>query len=109
MVLKHCGWHGSTCTCTCRVGAVLHEKKIPFEFINVDLGKGEHKIAAFIAIHPFGQHDDGFILYESRAIGRYLETKYLANVFLLRQDDLASVKSNGKLLDVLFEHDWVGG
>ncbi|KAG5645110.1 hypothetical protein DXG03_006924 [Asterophora parasitica] len=78
MVLKLHGWFGSTCTR--RVGAVLHEKQIPFEFVNVDLQSGEHKSPAFVAIQPFGQvpyiDDDGFILYESRAISRYLEAKY---------------------------------
>lgn len=63
-----------------RVTVVLHEKKIPFEFITVDLSKGEHKQPAFLEKQPFGQipyiDDDGFILYESRAIGLYLATKY---------------------------------
>ncbi|KAF9448596.1 glutathione S-transferase [Macrolepiota fuliginosa MF-IS2] len=78
MVLKLYGSYLSTCTR--RVGVVLHEKKIPFEFHNIDLAKGEHKSSDFIAKQPFGQvpyiDDDGFILFESRAITRYLEDKY---------------------------------
>ncbi|KAJ7776551.1 glutathione S-transferase [Mycena maculata] len=62
------------------VAQVLLEKQIPFEHILVDLGKGEHKTAEFLEKHPFGQvpviDDDGFILYESRAIARYLAEKY---------------------------------
>ncbi|KAJ7458216.1 glutathione S-transferase, partial [Mycena latifolia] len=34
------------------------------------------KTAEYLAIHPFGQHDGGFILHESRAICRYLAEKY---------------------------------
>ncbi|KAF8645502.1 hypothetical protein AX16_007787 [Volvariella volvacea WC 439] len=67
-------------SCTLRVALVLHEKKVPFEFVPVDLPNGEHKSAAYLEKQPFGQipyiDDDGFILYESRAIGRYIATKY---------------------------------
>ncbi|KAJ7724623.1 glutathione S-transferase [Mycena metata] len=62
------------------VALVLAEKQIPFEHIVVDLGAQEQKTPEFLAMHPFGQvpviDDDGFILYESRAICRYLAEKY---------------------------------
>ncbi|KAJ7487036.1 glutathione S-transferase [Mycena latifolia] len=62
------------------VALVLAEKQIPFELVVVDLTKGEHKTAEFLGKHPFGQvpviDDDGFVLYESRAICRYLAEKY---------------------------------
>ncbi|KAJ6526012.1 thioredoxin-like protein [Mycena capillaripes] len=78
MVLK---LHGAPYSpCTRRVAIVLHEKKIPFDLILVDMQKREHKSASVLAYQPFGQvpyiDDDGFILYESRAICRYLEDKY---------------------------------
>ncbi|KAG7085972.1 hypothetical protein E1B28_003497 [Marasmius oreades] len=67
-------------TCGRRVATVLHEKQIPYELVVIDLGKGEHKAPEFVKYQPFGQvpyiNDDGFILYESRAICRYLELKY---------------------------------
>lgn len=48
--------HGSpVSTCTKRVAMVLHEKKIPFEFQDVALAKGEHKSPEFKAKQPFGQ------------------------------------------------------
>ncbi|KAJ7610149.1 glutathione S-transferase [Roridomyces roridus] len=78
MVLKLVG--APVSTCTRRVATVLVEKKVPFEFIPIDMSKGEHKAASFVSNQPFGQvpyiDDDGFILYESRAIGRYLCDKY---------------------------------
>ncbi|KAF7972944.1 hypothetical protein HWV62_16506 [Athelia sp. TMB] len=67
-------------TCTKRVAVVLKEKDIPFNFVPIDLAKGEHKAPEFLKKQPFGQvpyiDDDGFLLYESRAIGRYLAAKY---------------------------------
>ncbi|KAJ7776552.1 glutathione S-transferase [Mycena maculata] len=62
------------------VAMVLAEKQIPFELIQIDLEQGEHKKPDFVQKHPFGQvpviDDNGFILYESRAISRYLAEKY---------------------------------
>lgn len=78
MVLKLYGHPISTCTK--RVAATLAEKQVPFELIPIDFAKGEHKSAAFIEKQPFGQvpyiDDDGFILFESRAIARYIAHKY---------------------------------
>ncbi|KAJ7175096.1 glutathione S-transferase [Mycena crocata] len=62
------------------VALVLAEKQIPFELVLVDIVNKEHKTPKFLAMQPFGQvpviDDDGFILYESRAICRYLAEKY---------------------------------
>ncbi|KAF8645507.1 hypothetical protein AX16_007792 [Volvariella volvacea WC 439] len=78
MVLKLYGFSQSTCTT--RVGIVLHEKQVPFELISVDVMGGEHKTPEYLEKQPFGQipylDDDGFILYESRAICRYIAEKY---------------------------------
>ncbi|EKM78390.1 hypothetical protein AGABI1DRAFT_60571 [Agaricus bisporus var. burnettii JB137-S8] len=78
MVIKLFGHPLSTCTK--QVATVFHEKKVPFEFYAVDFAKAEHKSPEHKAKQPFGQipyiDDEGFILYESRAICRYLEDKY---------------------------------
>ena len=78
MVLKLVG--SPVSTCTRRVATVLKEKNVPYELIAVDFAKGEHKAPEFLEKQPFGQvpyiDDDGFILYESRAIGRYIAAKY---------------------------------
>ncbi|KAG2098418.1 glutathione S-transferase [Suillus discolor] len=69
-----------TSTCTRLVALICKEKNIPYELIQVNLAKGEQKAASFTAIQPFGQvpyiDDDGFLLYESRAIARYPIKKY---------------------------------
>ena len=66
-------------TCTRKVLTTLAETNTPYEFNLVDLGKGEHKQEAHVARQPFGQiptiDDDGFKLFESRAICRYINAK----------------------------------
>lgn len=79
MVLKLYG--SSKSTCTRRVAVVLKEKNVPYEFVPVDIASGAHKSAEFLAKQPFGQvpyieEDDGFRLFESRAIGRYIALRY---------------------------------
>ncbi|RKH03465.1 glutathione S-transferase family protein [Corallococcus sp. CA053C] len=65
-------------TCTRKVLTVLAEKGREAEFINIDLMKGEQKSPAHVARQPFGvvpafETDDGFMMYESRAIIRFLD------------------------------------
>ncbi|KAI6025450.1 glutathione S-transferase [Pisolithus marmoratus] len=67
------------------VAEVCKEKEIPYELVPVAVYKGEHKTPAFKQFQPFGQvpyivnrMTDGFVLYESRAICRYLAKKYEA-------------------------------
>ena len=63
-------------TCTRRVLTTLIETGTPYELVVVDFGQGEHKQPAHLARQPFGQvptiEDEGFELYESRAICRYV-------------------------------------
>lgn len=65
-------------TCTRKVLAIMAEKGVTPDLQVVDFAKGEHKMPAHLAFQPFGQlpaiDDDGFVLYESRAILRYLDS-----------------------------------
>lgn len=66
-------------TCTRKVLTTLIETNTAYEFELVDFAKGEHKQPAFMARQPWGKvpalEDDGFELYESRAMCRYINDK----------------------------------
>ena len=56
-----------------------------YDFIIVDLSKGEQKDPSYLAINPVGQvpaiDDDGFKLFESTAICRYLARKHRSGLY----------------------------
>jgi len=53
MTLKLYGSPSSTSTQ--RAAVILHEKQLPFEFIHIDLAKGEQKLPEHMERSPFGQ------------------------------------------------------
>ncbi|AZD63894.1 Glutathione S-transferase [Pseudomonas chlororaphis subsp. aurantiaca] len=63
-----------------RVELMLSLLGLPVELVFVDLAKGEHKQAAFLALNSFGQvpviDDQGVVLADSNAILVYLAQKY---------------------------------
>ncbi|WLG95797.1 glutathione S-transferase family protein [Pseudomonas sp. FP198] len=63
-----------------RVQLMLSLLELPVEVNFVDLAKGAHKQADFLAINPFGQvpviDDNGVVLADSNAILVYLANKY---------------------------------
>lgn len=63
-----------------RVELMLSLLGLPFELVFVDLAKGEHKQAEFLALNAFGQvpviDDQGVVLADSNAILVYLAQKY---------------------------------
>ncbi|HEY3497763.1 MAG TPA: glutathione S-transferase N-terminal domain-containing protein [Polyangiaceae bacterium] len=65
---------------TRKVLMALAEKGQEAELSLVMIPKGEQKLARHVALHPFGKvpviDDEGFVLYESGAINRYLERKF---------------------------------
>ncbi|KZP20609.1 hypothetical protein FIBSPDRAFT_742039 [Athelia psychrophila] len=79
MALKLYGSPYSTSTKCVAIVALLWEKNVPFEFIAINLIKGEHKVPTFVARQPFWQVPfimHCFILYESRGTGHYIASKY---------------------------------
>jgi glutathione S-transferase len=76
-MLKIFGHPGSTCTR--KVLMTLAETNTPHEFTVVDFAKGEHKMEPNVARQPFGRvpalDDDGFQMFESRAMSRYLNDR----------------------------------
>jgi glutathione S-transferase len=63
-----------------RVRAVIHELGLPVDVIDVNVMSKEPKSEAFLAANPNGKvpafvDDDGFSLFESRAINAYLASK----------------------------------
>ncbi|KAK7058168.1 glutathione S-transferase [Favolaschia claudopus] len=62
------------------VALALAEKQAAFEFVPINMAVKEHKTAEYMAMNPFGQvpaiNDDGFAMYESRAICRYLDERF---------------------------------
>lgn len=73
--MKLYGHSGSASTR--KVLMLLAEKRQTFEFVGIDLAKGQQASAAFRELHPFGKipvlDHDGFVLYETRAIVGYLD------------------------------------
>ena len=66
-------------TCTRKVLMALLETGTPYELNVIDFVKREHKAEPHLSRQPFGQvpaiDDDGFVLFESRAICRYVSAK----------------------------------
>lgn len=72
MVLK---LYGSAMS-TSRVLVTILEMELPYELILIDIAKGDQKTEHYKKLQPFGKvpvlDDDGFIIFESRAICKYL-------------------------------------
>ena len=62
-----------------KVRFVAHELGLEYEYKSVNLISGENKLEAHLKLHPAGKvpviDDDGFVLFESSAIIRYLAVK----------------------------------
>ncbi|KAL6627878.1 hypothetical protein ACP70R_031604 [Stipagrostis hirtigluma subsp. patula] len=77
-----------------RILVCLEEVGAEYEVVNVDMQAKEHKSPEHLARNPFGQipafQDGDIVLFESRAIAKYVLRKYSksAGVDLLREGDL---------------------
>ncbi|XP_038977374.1 probable glutathione S-transferase GSTF1 [Phoenix dactylifera] len=82
-----------TFTSTARVIAALEEMGADYEVVPIDFAAGEHKHPAHLARNPFGQvpafEDGDLMLFESRAIARYVARKHKSSgPDLLREGNL---------------------
>ena len=63
-----------------RVVSLLEQENIQYQIIEMDLASGEHRTPEFAALNPNLQipvlDDEGFVLYESNTILRYLCNKH---------------------------------
>ncbi|KAH8797927.1 glutathione S-transferase [Xylogone sp. PMI_703] len=86
--------------CTLKVLLTLAERGITeYKFVDINLDKGEQKLPSHLNKQPFGVvpvlQDGDFTLYESRAICRYLSTKYKEHGQPLLPD-LSDLKTMGR-------------
>lgn len=76
-----------------RVELLLALLRLPYELVDVDLARGEHKRPEFLARNPFGQvpviEDGEVTLADSNAIMVYLEGRYAPGTWMPR-DPLAA-------------------
>lgn len=104
-------------TCTRKVLLTLAETNTPYELTVVDFAKGEHKQEPHLSRQPFGQvpaiDDDGFKLYESRAIARYINQKVRGPLVptdlqeLARMEQWISIETSdfsGPAMKFIFQH-----
>lgn len=79
-----------------RVELFLSLLNVPTELVFVDLAKGAHKSAEFLAMNPFGQvpviDDNGVVLSDSNAILVYLAKQYDASGQWLPKDALMAAQ-----------------
>lgn len=58
---------------------------LPYEYIRVNMREGEHKKPEYIQLHPAGKvpvlDDDGFVLFESNAMMKYLAGKKKSDLY----------------------------
>jgi glutathione S-transferase len=75
---------------TLKIRAALAEAGAPYDFVPVDLDKGENQTAAFLAINPHGKVpvlvDGDFALPESNAILWYVAESHPASGLVPRND-----------------------
>ena len=102
-----------------KVRFVANALGLEYEYIQVKLREGEHKKSEFLKINPVGKipviDDDGFILFESGAIAKYLCVKHNSALYpknLRKQalvdqwSDFATIHVGGAMSKVLFNREF---
>jgi len=87
-------------TCTKRVATILREKNIPYELVAINLAEKQNSSPEYLQKQPFGQvpvlDDNGYLIYESRAIGRYIALKYASQGTQGLLPDYSDFEATGK-------------
>ncbi|KAK1319490.1 putative glutathione S-transferase GSTF1 [Acorus calamus] len=95
-------------TATARVLMTLEEKEASYELVLVNIPNGEHKHPDHLARNPFGQipafEDGSLMLFESRAVARYVAKKYDSGTDLLRSGNAEEAALVDVWLDVEANH-----
>ncbi|MEN9264529.1 MAG: glutathione S-transferase family protein [Gloeomargarita sp. GMQP_bins_44] len=72
--------YGGTRSRAAIVAWYLEELQVPYEFVRLDMGAGDHRQPAYLAINPMGKVpalvDGDVVVWESGAILLYLADKY---------------------------------
>lgn len=88
-----------------RVLVTILEMDLPYEHILIDIAKGDQKSEAYKKLQPFGKvpalDDDGFLIFESRAICKYLARQVLQSLVFVRVLMMDGSKS-GDLVLLMF-------
>lgn len=85
-----------------RVLVTILEMDLPYEHILIDIAKGDQKSEAYKKLQPFGKvpalDDDGFLIFESRAICKYLARQVLQSLVFVRVLMMDGSKSGDSVL-----------
>ena len=95
---------GSTYVWSTRMA--LAEKGIPHDLVEV--GFGEHREAAHLKRHPFGKvpafEHDGFELYETQAILRYIDERFMGSP--LQSTDVHEFSRMNQIIGIVDAYAW---
>jgi glutathione S-transferase len=87
------------------VRLTLDEKGVDYVFAEMPFGTGAHKAPEHLARHPFGRipvlEHDGFLLYETQAIMRYVDRAFAGPA--LQPSDVRALARMDQLLNI---NDW---
>jgi glutathione S-transferase len=88
---------------------VLRELGVPFEYVEVDLSRGEHRQPAFLAVNPYGRvpalQDGDLVMRESVAICLYLAERHPGAGLLPAPGTAARARHDQTLLFTVAELD----
>jgi glutathione S-transferase len=87
------------------VRLALEEKGVPYDFAEMPFGTGAHKAPEHLARNPFGRipvlEHDGFMLYETQAILRYVDRAFAGPPL-----QPADVRLAARMDQIMNIHDW---